>query len=439
MTFDDHSVNSIQATLTQNSIQTMLHSKGTDARGYTIIVQVIHMRIHLVKQEDTEVKRYLVVLSDGTHFVQGLLSPSCNRIIPKLTVNDIVQITNYRILPINTLLRIIVDDFYIKNPDQPRRLGTPVVVDQIIPSSLYNWHRNNLTEYSLQEIIPSLPSIQDWIVLPNGGICGAVYNHRSILDGSSICTSPSKLFFDQDLMCLKCTANFNSLKSHSILDTCSGSSYRLLNKRDTTKWNSCIQHHIQNRPTENPSFSFRAGDEVAKVFYGHFLHKVEIETGTFFVVRLVTDDSYLYDTNSKDKSKYSSDKVTFDYRLDLLEYTYARTLQFGLFPHTVSSIRPTKPGDDVAVLAFGRIYLSDDCDYTVCFDGLPVKRQTNYDCQIDRVLFNSLRSLNTDLKPWILDKQKTSSDNGPSIKRRLFSEVNFERKKRSREIHHIRF
>ena len=107
MTFDDHSVNSIQATLTQNSIQTMLHSKGTGVQRSTIIVQVIHVRMHLVKREETEVKRYLVVLSDGSHFVQGLVSPSCNRrIIPKLTVNDIVQTTNYRIVPINKLLRI---------------------------------------------------------------------------------------------------------------------------------------------------------------------------------------------------------------------------------------------------------------------------------------------------------------------------------------------
>jgi hypothetical protein len=245
------------------------------------MVQIIHVRKHLVKQDGTKVKRYLVVLSDGIHFVQGFVLPSCNWIISKLTMNDIVQITGYRILPIEQLLRIIVDDFYIKHPDQPCKLGTPIGVDQIIPSSLYNWHRNIISEYSLHDINPTLKSIQDWIVLPNGGICGAVYNHRSIIDGCSICTSPSKLFFDLDSRRLNSTADFNSLKSHSVVDTCSGFSYHILNKMDTTKWNSCIQHHIHNRSAENPQSPLRAGDDVPKVFYGRFLHEVETDHGTF--------------------------------------------------------------------------------------------------------------------------------------------------------------
>jgi len=394
------------------------------------MVQIIHVR-NLVKKEGTKVKRYLIVLSDGIHYVQGLVSPSCNWIISKLTVNDIVQITGYRILPIDQLLRIIVDDFYIKHPDQPCKFGSPVVVDQIVPSSLYNWHRNNLSEYSLHDIIPTLPSIQDWIVLPNGGICGAVYNHRSIIDGCSICTSPSKLFFDQDLSRLNSTADFDSLKSNSVVDTCSGSSYRILNKRDTSKWNSCIQHHIHNRSAEYTQVPLRAGDDVAKVFYGRFLHEVETDHGSFFVVRL-------YGSNNEDTSTIPSE-VTHDYRLDLLEYTYARKLYAWLFPHIVSSIRPTQTGDDVAVLIFGSIHLSDDSDFSVCFDGLPIKCQSNYDCQMDHILFDALRSLNTDLKPWIMEKHIAISDDGPSVKRRLFSDANMVKKKRIREIHHIRF
>jgi hypothetical protein len=423
MTYDHR----IQATLTQDSIPTMLNTKGARV-GYTIIVQIIHVKEHSVKQEGSEVKRYLVVLSDGIHFVQGLVSPSCNWIISKLTVNDIVQITEYRILPINQLLRIIVDDLYIKYPDQPCRLGTPVVVDQIIPSSLYDWHRKNISEYSLHVIIPTLPSIQDWIVLPNGGIFGSVYNHRSIIDGCSICTSSTKLFFDHDSRRLYSTADFNSLKAHSVVNTCSGSMYRLLNKRDTTKWNLCIQHHVHNRSAENPKIPIRAGDDVAKVFYGRFLHEVETDQGTFFVVRLFTNVSYQYTTNNEVNSTFPSE-VTFDYRLDLLEYTYARTLYFWIFPHTVSSFRPTQPGDDVAVLAFGRIALCDDVDCSVCFDGLPVNRQTNYEGQIDHMLFDSLRLLNTDLKPWTTEKHKTICDNGSSIKRRLFSVENLPKKK----------
>jgi hypothetical protein len=122
-------------------------------------------------------------------------------------------------------------------------------------------------------------------------------------------------------------------------------------------------------------------------------------------------------------------EVTFDYRLDLLEYTYAWTLYAWLFPHTVSSIRPTQTGDDVAVLVFGRIHLSDDVDFSVCFDGLPIKCQTNYDSQIDHLLFDAFRSLNTDLKPWIMEKHITISDDGPSIKSRLFSDANFIKKR----------
>jgi hypothetical protein len=61
------------------------------------ILRKISYNRNPVKQEGTEVKRYLVVLSDGIHFVQGFVSPSCNWIITKLTVNNIVQITGYRI------------------------------------------------------------------------------------------------------------------------------------------------------------------------------------------------------------------------------------------------------------------------------------------------------------------------------------------------------
>jgi hypothetical protein len=143
---------------------------------------------------------------------------------------------------------------------------------------------------------------------------------------------------------------------------CSGSNYHILNKRDTTKWNSCIQHHIHNRSAENPQFPLRAGDDVAKIFYGRFLHEVETDHGTFFVVRLIMDDSYQYGTNNEDTSTFPSE-VTFDYRLDLLEYTYTWTLYAWLFPHTVSSIKPAQTGDDVAVLVFGRIHLSDDVDF----------------------------------------------------------------------------
>ena len=118
--------------LTKSSIRTMLNTNGV--QGNTIIVQIIHVK-NLSKQEGG--KRFLVILSDGIHFVQALVSPSCNWIVSKLTSNDIVQITEYRILPIKQLLRIIVDDFYIKHPDQPCKLGKPVNVDSIIPLSLF--------------------------------------------------------------------------------------------------------------------------------------------------------------------------------------------------------------------------------------------------------------------------------------------------------------
>jgi hypothetical protein len=411
--------------LTKSSIRTMLNTNGV--QGNTIIVQIIHVK-NLSKQEGG--KRFLVILSDGIHFVQALVSPSCNWIVSKLTSNDIVQITEYRILPIKQLLRIIVDDFYIKHPDQPCKLGKPVNVDSIIPLSLYDTHRINIPEHSLQETVPTFPSIQDWIVLPNGGVCGPVYNHSSVDDGSSICTSPLSMFFDFDLGNLKCNADFNSLKTNSVMDTCSGSRYRLLNRRDTTMWDLCIRHHFHNSTLENPQITLCAGGDVAKVFNGSFHHQVEDEHGTFFVVRLTTDDTH----------------VSFDYQLDLLEYTYARRLYSALLPvTTISSMKPTQPGDDVAVLVFGRITSVEDENCTVYYDGMQITRRPNIHCQTDRMLYDSLRSLNTELKPWIMENLPTISDIGPSIKRKLFSgdnndvSHNLAQKKRVRKRQLIRF
>jgi hypothetical protein len=76
---------------------------------------------------------------------------------------------------------------------------------------------------------------------------------------------------------------------------------------------------------------------------------------------------------------------------------------------------------------------------------MQITRRPNIHCQTDRMLYDSLRSLNTELKPWIMENLPTISDIGPSIKRKLFSgdnndvSHNLAQKKRVRKRQLIRF
>jgi replication factor A1 len=119
------------STVTSDAVRTIigLQSASTDP-AFLPIFQVISIKA-VGNQNSGTVQRYRAVLSDGTHFVQGMLATQLNPLVQKeeLTVNSLVQVTDFmnnNIQGRNVIILLKLE--LLNNPGA--RIGNPTDIEK---------------------------------------------------------------------------------------------------------------------------------------------------------------------------------------------------------------------------------------------------------------------------------------------------------------------
>jgi replication factor A1 len=132
------------STVTTNAVRTIigLQSASTDP-AFLPIFQVISIKA-VGNQNGGTVQRYRAVLSDGTHFVQGMLATQLNPLVQKeeLTVNSLVQVTDFmnnNIQGRNVIILLKLE--LLNNPGA--RIGDPTDIEKAGASAMAASNNNN--------------------------------------------------------------------------------------------------------------------------------------------------------------------------------------------------------------------------------------------------------------------------------------------------------
>jgi replication factor A1 len=133
------------STVTANAVRTIigLQSASTDP-AFLPIFQVISIKA-VGNQNGGTVQRYRAVLSDGTHFVQGMLATQLNPLVQKeeLTVNSLVQVTDFMNNSIQGRNVIILLKLELLN-NPGARIGDPTDIEKAGASAMAsNTNSNN--------------------------------------------------------------------------------------------------------------------------------------------------------------------------------------------------------------------------------------------------------------------------------------------------------
>jgi hypothetical protein len=178
-------------TLTHNAISNLTRPTNGHVTNYRPTCQVLIIEKVTITAGPT---RFRVTLSDGVHLVKDVLAFKSNWIGTKLCSYDIVEITDYDSLCNNKHIIIIIQDLFVKQPDILKVTGEPIP----FLLGLEAFTPNNVSVSMLDQ--PSPPPtgtscdeehiiIDDWVILTNGSVQGAVRNHPLYSNGSSIVTS----------------------------------------------------------------------------------------------------------------------------------------------------------------------------------------------------------------------------------------------------------
>jgi len=106
---------------------------GKEARAdYCPIVQVIS-----IKQVGNGGGRYRMILSDGEHYIQGMLATQINGYVERNEVreNAIIRLTSFMVNTIQTKIVIIGFSLEVLESDHGCRIGTPIDVTTVLPPS----------------------------------------------------------------------------------------------------------------------------------------------------------------------------------------------------------------------------------------------------------------------------------------------------------------
>jgi hypothetical protein len=353
-------------TLTDNGVSILAHSNSNKPTPCSYTFQVLSIEKGPIGSIDDGPERFKITLSDGQHYIIGLLAYKSNWIGPKLYENDVVGLSSYSSVTNSGKALIILNDLYIKHSGICENIGQPILY--IFSTMSGNNQRHTLSknnqpppeqtpppkltlEYHSSLSTSSRPSsslhnsftiIDDWMVLESGYVQGVV--RESYI---AIRTSLPLLFAMENSFELDKNVNLDSIDAYTYFVTTSGSCYELGTKRDTKQLFEHVKHHISDfdcfADIPEPTIEYGAG--IAHVFYATLVKKSAGNHPNKLVIDL------------DDVARFRLFGGTIE--LDEIKYTLSRQLYLSLNPN---KRQPPQLGDKCALLLFGDVTIDPSAD-----------------------------------------------------------------------------
>jgi len=338
--------------LTNRGVSILVYSNTNQPTHCSFTFQVLSIEKGPI--EDYGPERFRITLSDGQHFIKGLLAYQSNGIGSKLSKHDVVGLSSYCSLINSDKALIIFYDMYVKHSGIGVEMGQPKCFP--LSSNSKNNQQpeppNTVGYYSPPpRCHPSSPGdksftiIDDWMVLASGYIQGIVQMPSP--PHITIRTSVPLLFVEENSYALDKNANLDAINEYTQFVTTSGSCYELGPKKDTEQFFGCVHHYIsilESLP-DIPDSTIKYGSSLDHVFYGTLIKKCVDKDPNKWVVEL----------DKVDQFRFFGLKI----ELDAKRYTLSRNTYLALHPN---SRLPSAEGERVAILFCGHVTLDASAD-----------------------------------------------------------------------------
>ena len=414
------------------SIITNLNTNQPVPCTYTF--QVVHIKKGPIDDCADGPVRFKITVSDGHHFIEGLLAYESNWIGSKIQENDIVGLSSYSSVTNSDKALIIFNDLYIKHSGIVECIGQPnrflvsnnsvnhqLKSEQTPPHKLMvEYNSSPQTSESSSPADKSFTIIDDWMVLASGYVQGIVRvpspTHITIR------TSLPLLFAKENSFQLDKNADLESIDEYTHFVTTTGSCYELGTKNDTKELYEYVQCHISNFKfvLDIPDPIVKYGACVAHVFYATLVETFPENHPNKWVVAL----------DNVEQFRMSGETI----EVDTKTYTLARKIYLSLHP---DKRRPSEEGERVALLFYGHVTIDPSADrdldrpyYAQFYLDSDLKLGPlvffSFNETINVVDFYSkLRPIYKKIRSFFLGNEDStpSQDGGCTIKKRLFCDV----------------
>jgi hypothetical protein len=222
--------------------------------------QVVHVKKGPIDDYDSGPERFKITISDGNHFLKGLLAYGSNWIGPKLHGNNIAGLSSYSSVTTSDKALIIFNDLYIKHSGVSENIGQPSRF--LLSNQRENHHQQTeqtppqfTVEYNSSPPTPqpsypagkSFAIIDDWTVLASGYVQGIVRMPNPTL--ITIWMSLHLLFANENSFKLNKNADLESIDAYTHFVTTSGSCYKHGTRKDTSELLDYVHRYISKAPS----------------------------------------------------------------------------------------------------------------------------------------------------------------------------------------------